>query len=281
MSADELVQPVQAEPAPEPVQPAGDVPAPETVDTAPDPGSLQDEIKRLQETRDKARKDAEYWRREKAQSRADYFKNRQSGYQPPPAVPLPSEPQPPKQEDFDDYQKYQSAHSKYVSDLVEYRTTQKIKTWEQQQVQKQAEVGYQQRMTTLQEKINKGFEKYGDFEEVALSDTVPINQVVMDALAETENPEDISYYLGKNRAEAIQLSRMTPMAVSRYLGQLEMKLKQTPIQPSPGQNRIRSVSSAPPPIKPIGQQNTVTRDLEKMSQREFEAEMEKRTGRRF
>jgi len=139
---DEQLAPQQAEPtppAPEPVPvPSTTEPAPVPVDTAPDPASLDPEIKRLQEVKEKARKDAEYWRREKAQARADYFKSRQQSYQAPPVPPPVSEPKPPRQEDFDDYAKYQEANSKYVSDLVDYRTTQRIQSWEQMQVQKAA-----------------------------------------------------------------------------------------------------------------------------------------------
>jgi len=249
------------------------------VDTAPDPASLKSEIERLTEVREKAKRDADYWRREKAQARGDYFRGRQQPISP--GAPLqPSEPKPPRQDEFDDYQKYQDAHSKFVADLVDYRTTQRIQSWEQAQVQKNAEVSYQQRLGTLQEKINTGFEKYPDFEDVAMAETVPINQVVMDVLAETEHPEDSDYYLGKNRDEAIQFSRMNPLAAARAIARIEMNLKEnTP--PNQGINQPRTISNAPPPIKPLGSVNTVKRDLEKMSQREFESEMERRTGRRF
>ena len=113
-----------------------------------------------------------------------------------------------------------------------------------------------------------------------MDETVPINQVVMDVLAETESPADVAYYLGKNRSEAIQISRMNPLAAARAIARIEMNLKHSPA-PNAGVNQIRTVTNAPPPIKPVGSSNTVQRDLEKMSQREFEAEMEKRTGRRF
>lgn len=279
----EPVKPPEAAPVAELV-PSGDAPSAPTVDTAPDPGTLKTEIEKLQELREKARKDAEYWRREKAQARADYFKSRNV---PPPIPPMsptpaPAEPKAPRPEDFDDYNKFQQAHTKYVEDLADHRANQRIKTWEQEQAQKRAETEYQQRMTVLQERINKGFEKYPDFEDVAMADTVPINQVMIDALAECEAPEDVTYYLGRNRAEAIQISRMTPVAAARAIARIEMNIRQNSpgVLPAPT-NQIRNVSNAPPPIKPLGPANTVTKDLEKMSQKEFEEEMFRRTGRRF
>jgi len=276
MDENQLVEapvPTAEEQAPEP--------APQPVDTAPDSSSLKSEIEKLNEAREKARKDAEYWRREKAQARADYFKSRQdpgAGYTPPPVVPQPGEPKPPAQEDFDDYRKYQEAHSKFVQDLVDYRTTQKLRAWEQESAQRNAQQAYQQKVMEVREKLNRGFEKYEDFEEVALAETVPISNVVMDAMAESENPEDVAYYLGRNRAEALQISRMTPAAAGRAIARIEMAIKQNP----PSQlNPLRRVTNAPPPVRPVGGSNTVSKDLDKMSQREFEAEMEKRTGRRF
>ena len=280
MPDEQLEQPVPQEATDQPVATGPDPAAP--VDAAPDPASLDPEVKRLNEVREKARKDAEYWRREKAQARADYFKSRQENvpYTPPPAVSQPGEPKAPSQEDFDDYKKYQDAHSKYVQDLVDYRTTQKIRSWEADLTQRSAQVQYQQKMTGLQERINSGFEKYPDFEEVALAETVPISNLVMDVLSECESPEDVAYYLGKNRAEAIQISRMTPIAAARAISRIEMTLKQNPFPTTPG-NPLRRVTNAPPPPKPLGSTNSVGKDLEKMSQREFESEMEKRTGKRF
>lgn len=269
-------EPVSSEPAPVSAEPKPDD-KDQRVDAAPDPGAMKSEIEKLAEVREKARRDAEYWRRQKVEARADYFKSRQEPRDSSPAQ-LADEPKPPRQEDFDDYNKFTAAQNKYFNDLVDYRTNQKMQTWQREQAQKQAEESHQQRMASLQEKLNQGFQKYEDFEEIALSDTVPINQVVAEVLAECENPEDVAYYLGRNRAEAMRLSRMTPAAVGREIGRIEMQLKQSN---TPQPNKLKTVTNAPPPIKPLGSQNTVQRDLEKMSQREFEAEMERRTGRRY
>lgn len=282
---DELVNPTPVETPPEqpPQEPLATEPAAQPVDNPPDPASLDPEVKRLQEVRDKARMDAEYWRKEKAQARADYFKSRQEPgvpYSPPRTTPQPGEPKSPNQEDFDDYKKYQDAHSKYVQDLVDYRTTQKIRSWETELTQRSAQVQYQQKMSSLQERLNEGFQKFGDFEEVALSETVPINNLIVEVLSESESPADVAYYLGKNRAEAIQISRMTPVGAARAIARIEMALKQNPFPTTPN-NPLRKVTNAPPPPKPVGSFNSVGKDLEKMSQKEFESEMERRTGRRF
>ena len=112
---------------------------------------------------------------------------------------------------------------------------------------------------------------------MALAETVPITSMVMEALAETENPADIAYYLGNNRTECIAISKMTPMAASRAIAKLETKLAGSAPAPKP----TKKTTSAPPPIKPVGSSNTVGKDPEKMTQAEYEAWRESQGARRF
>jgi hypothetical protein len=111
---------------------------------------------------------------------------------------------------------------------------------------------------------------------VALAQTVPITPMVMEALAETENPADIAYYLGKNQPKAVAISRMTPIAAARAIAQIEASLSGTPPQPP-----TKKTTTAPPPIKPVGSSNTVTKDPEKMTQAEYEAYRLAQGAKRF
>src|SRR4030042_958547 len=60
----------------------GEVKAEGKVDLPPDPAALQAEIDRLVEVGKKAKEDTQYWRKQKADARAEYFKSR--GEAPPP-----------------------------------------------------------------------------------------------------------------------------------------------------------------------------------------------------
>ena len=267
----ELENEIQGEvPAiPEAEQAAPEAPPAETppVDEAPDPAALKAEIEQLQADKEAAKEAAKKWRREKVEARADYFKNRE----PAPAAPAPAaETAKPNPDSFDDY-------NDYVEALTDYKVEAKRKEWDQSEAQKKESTTHQQRMQTLQEKINAGYDRYSDFEDVALAETVPITAMVMEALAETDNPADIAYYLGKNQPKAVAISRMTPIAAARAIAQIEASLSGT--TPPPAQNK--KITGAPPPIKPVGSSNTVTKDPEKMTQAEYNAYRLAQGAKRF
>jgi hypothetical protein len=265
--------------AQEPIQqPTPDVPTPTenvlpagTVDTIPDPAVLQAEIARLETVRKEAEEKAAYWRRQKAEARADYFRGPRD--QPPQAPPV-AQPvlAPPVPEQFSDYNQYQDA-------LVDYKTTIKLQEFKHEEARRANETAYQNRMAGLKERLDRGYAKYQDFGEVVVNDdTAPYTPMVIDALAEIENADDVAYYLAKNRLEAIKVSRMTPMAAAMEIKRIEMQIKQN--NPTPP-NLKGVVPNAPPPIKPAGSTNQVTRDPDKMSQQEFEKWREESGARRF
>ena len=258
---------VVVESTPAPVVASGE-PTAGTVDKVPDPASLKAELEELQRKRDKAREDATYWRQEKARARADFFTGREVA--PAPPVPVVDVGLPPKKESFDDY-------DKYVEALTDWKVAKKAKEWEADQDRKSSEIATQNKIQGLIQRLDsEGMKKYADFEDVARDPTLPITPVIRDVLAECEAPEDVAYYLGKNRQTAVQLSRMSPIQAARAVALIEQEIKTARANvPQP------KITTAPPPINPLGSANTVIKDLEKMSQPEFEAEMERRTGRRF
>ena len=236
-----------------------------TVDYAPDPVEMQAEIERLKKVKEKAEQDAAYWRKQKAEARADYFKSRGQG---PPEPPHPQVVEDlgvgpePKTDDFDDYQKYNDAKIKYEVNKAKA-------IWDREQTKKEADEARAQRMADFQLKLDRGYQKYEDFGQLVIEDqTVPIGPMVLDILTEVENPEEIAYYLAKNRIEAIQISRMTPTKAAIALHEIEVKMAKAASNPPSG---TKKVTSAPPPIKPVGSGQSVAPNLEKMTQKEYEA----------
>jgi len=264
----EVVGDVPAIDAETPVEPP---PAEETpVDEPPDPASLQAEIDALEERRKKAEEDARYWRRQKAEARKDYFTQPET----PPAGKPQAEPSDLKRPDPDSYDDY----NQYVEALTDYKVEVKRREWDREEHQKTQSATQQQRQAKLQDGINRGYEKYDDFEDVALDPSVPITPMVTDILADSEMPADVAYYLGKNRPEAVKISRMTPTAAAREIAKIEMKLTATPADPKP----TKKTTSAPPPINPVGSNAPASgKDPEHMSQAEFNAWREKQGARRF
>ena len=251
--------PVLSEPEASTPEVTGEEPPPEPhVDEPPDPAALQAEIERLEAVRKEAEEKARYWRQQKAEARADYFK---TGPRPEEKPPGPEVGPEPKLDDFENYEQY-------VDAKIAHEVNKARATWDREQADRQQQQSYQERIAGLQAKLNEGFEKYEDFEDVAFDQTVPITPVVIDALAESEMPADVAYYLGKNRAEAIRISRMTPIQVAREITRIEMEIKTTQANnPQPN----KKISKAPPPIKPVGPSHTVEKDPDKMSQAEYEA----------
>jgi hypothetical protein len=242
---------------------------PAQVDEPPDPASLSAEIERLKAVREKAEKDAEYWRRQKTEARADFFKTR--GEQPRVETPAPdlTIPAAPNKEDFDDYDKFMDAKIDHATKVAQIK-------WNQEQERKASDTTRQDKLSTLREKIDAGPTIFPDFAEVVFDPTVPITQGVHELLAELDKPAEVAYYLAKNKAEAIAIARMNPRQAAVALGRIEARYMGTE-----SATTVKKVTGAPAPIRPVGASQTVTPDLEKMTQKEFEAVMEKRTGRRF
>ncbi len=235
---------------------------------------IQAEIDRLAKVRadaEKAAKEAEdkaiYWRKEKAAARAEYFRK---GEERPPE-PTPTVALAPKREDFDDY-------DVYVDALVEFRTNAQLAKWQKSETEKGQQTEIQRKLETLHVKLDEGYRKYPDFEEVAKDPSVPITPLIRDILAEVDHPEDVAYYLGRNRAEAIKIARMTPFAAHKEILRIEAEVAKSP--PSPGSPN--PISGAPPPIKPLGSGDSLPqRDISKMTQKEYEAFAKERGMRRF
>jgi len=74
--------------------------------------------------------------------------------------------------------------------------------WDKDQERKQSEKAYQTKMQTLHERMDEGYKKYSDFEDVALNPTVPISPMIVEILSESENPADVAYYLGPQQSRS-------------------------------------------------------------------------------
>ena len=250
-------EPVTTEPEPVSTEEAPAEPEP-TVDATPDPAALHADIEALEARRKEAEEKALYWRKQKAAERAAYFKGRQEE----PPTPAP-EPEPamvaPREEDFENYNEFMDAK-------VNFSVQQERQKWDLEAQEKERSREYQKIQAEFDVKFNRGFEKYPDFEEVALSETVPITTAVKEILTTCEYPEDVAYFLGKNRQEAIRISHLTPLAAAREIAKIEIQIANTPSAPT------KKTTKAPDPIKPVGGGDThPTKDPNKMTQAEYNA----------
>ena len=269
--------PEEAERTPEPGEApppaAEESPAPQKeVDETPDPARLKSEIEELADKRRKAEEDAIYWRKQKAEARAEYFRGRgetdpHAAHKPSPAV----SPEP-KPSDFEDY-------DQFVVALTDHRVKAARAEWEQESVRRQQEQDQQQRMQGLHTKLQEGFTKYQDFGEVAFDHTAThITPMIVDILTDCDHPADVAYYLAKNRVEGVAISRMTPTQAARAIAKLEDKLATSaPQNTAPA----RKLTAAPPPINPVGGGTQINKDPNKMTQKEYESWRTSQGARRF
>jgi len=257
---------VKASPAETPPEvtattPTGDEGKPKDIDATPDASSLQAEIEDLKRQRDKAKEDAIKWRKEKASARAEFFRDRErSPETQDPAAKPGKEPQASDFENYDDY----------VRAVSDARVKAAKEEWERESRQRQLEESNKQKMQDLHAKLQEGFTKYDDFEEIVFDRSAGhITPMIVDILADCDNPADVAYHLAKNRIEGVAISRMTPTQAARAIARLESQLASTPASPKPLSPKT---TNAPPPIKPLGGaggSSLTTKDPDKMTLKEF------------
>lgn len=261
--------PEEAAPPPPVEATAPEVPVEPVIDKTPDPSILKAQIEELEQKRKKAEEDAVYWRKQKAEARADYFKGGDrvpERQPPPPPVSYPESGPEPKPSDFEDY-------DKFVVALTDHRVKTARMQWEMDTARKEQQKTQMERQQNLQAKLQEGFTKFPDFEEVAFDrSAIHITPMVVDILADCEHPADLAYYLAKNRVEGVAISRMTPIQAARAIAKLEAKLEGQPPQSPPNPSPTKPITNAPPPISPVGAGKAgIQKDPEKMTQREYEA----------
>lgn len=125
--------------------------------------------------------------------------------------PSPGQPNPPS---MSEEEKIQHA-VRYALGAKEHEEKQAEENRRKAHVQKQ----YQR----LHDELDKGSEKYEDFDEVVRGDA-PFSQHVRDALLLVDNPAEVAYRLGKNRDELERISRLHPLDQAREVNKLSFAL---------------------------------------------------------
>ena len=80
----------------------------------------------------------------------------------------------------------------------------------------------------LNDEFDKASEKYDDFDEMVRGDDIPFTPHVRDALLLVENPAEVAYKLGKNKAELERISRLHPLDQAREVNKLSFSLMNAP-----------------------------------------------------
>ncbi len=129
--------------------------------------------------------------------------------------------------------------AEYNERLIAYKVDRKI-------AEQNAAIAQERRVHAFNVKrdtvVKAGQDKYEDFNDVVFS--VPGNifhQGVVDDFLETNNPDEIAYYLGTHLDEAEAVSKMGSRARAIYMGRLDERISKRP----------KKVTNAPKPLTPV------------------------------
>ena len=153
------------------------------------------------------------------------------------------------------FQDYES----YVEALTDWKVDQKLAARQAETEAHQRQRQAAERASQVQAKLSSASDKYDDFEDVALNPSVPITQAMAEAIAESDMGGDVAYYLGSNLVEALRISQLSAVGQIREIAKIEAKLTAAP----------PVTTKAPPPINPVGQRASVSKDPSKMTDSEF------------
>ena len=232
------------------------------IDQVPDIEAQKAEIEALEKRRKKAEEDAKYWRQEQEHARKGYFRERRGApLKPIEPIETPAEKPAEKEPNSNDFENYDD----YIKALTDHRVNIAKADWEKESAEKISRETDRERQANLQSKLEEGYTKYEDFGEVAFDHTaVHITPMIVDILADCENPADVAYHLAKNRVEGVQISKMTPFKAAREIMKIDLNFSENP-------KPIKKVTAASPPIKTVGGGKAeITKDPEKMTQKEYE-----------
>jgi hypothetical protein len=131
---------------------------------------------------------------------------------------------------------------------------------EKAQAEKNAQAAQSKTAESWQKRVMTAQTEMSDYDDVVgSSDLVFRDPVVLSAIQESDIGPKIAYYLASNPDEADEIADLTGIAAVRAIGRLEAKLSVK------GSNTTKT----PAPIKPVGNNSSVTKDPAKMSDAEF------------
>lgn len=170
----------------------------------------------------------------------------------------------PKQDDFEDWGDYYVKHSEW-SRRQNQRSIDALKA-ELKAAEKKVAQSAQDREAQAQ--LAPGREKYEDFDEIIGQKifTTPVSDAIMDSDFAT----DIAYYVGSNPDEATRLANLSPKALDREIGKLELKFSSS--DKSEQSTETEKISQASEPITPVGASETTEQSIfdPKLSYKQYE-----------
>ncbi|MCR4374683.1 MAG: hypothetical protein NUW22_07520 [Acidobacteria bacterium] len=220
------------------------------------------------------------------------------------APALPAAVPEPKQEDFEDFDAYLKAHSKWnrdegVRESVDAARAAAQKILDDRDAadrQRAIEADQQRQREVYTRRLDEARDTYNDFEAVMdAGRDLPVTPAMVEAITESPLSGHVLYFLNKRPAVCADIARMSPMTAAKEIGRLEGAISkwlreakvatpaatETPAaQEKPAAARVAqpAVSKAPPPPAPMRGSSTNAGVPKEMSQITTLSEWERARG---
>lgn len=239
-------------PAVEPVAPAvADTSAGTTSESAPgttevETGGDPEQPEQPKQGKNWASRKIDTLTRERAEERAEkqrlmgILERMQAG---PPTAPQQPQDQPPTRSQYGDIEDFFKAQARYearqeASQQVERAMRAIGEKQQTDALHRQA----QDLVVSFNKRLDAGKKDYPDFEDVVSGEgsDIEVGNAAA-AIAESDNPAGVMYFLAKNRTQAERIANLSPLKAAIEIGRIDANLKAKP-----------QVSNAPAPGKPVG-----------------------------
>ena len=170
-------------------------------------------------------------------------------------------------DDFDSFDEYEEALEKYEQDKLAVKD--KVDTPKEDNDTDRISTAYEE----LDVMLDDARDKYDDFDEVIMQESLPITVELMESLVEFDEAGEMLYYLANNPKKLDELAGLTEKQIIRKLGVLESDFASGKVKKA---KKVK-VSSAPDPIDPVdgGQHIVKSLDDDDLSYEEHEAMLNK------
>lgn len=165
----------------------------------------------------------------------------------------------PNREDFTDPDEYIAAKAAF---RVAKATTAREEAFVESEVE---EIEAQQKAVVEQawsEQMQDARQRYPDFDQAISDPNVPYFGAVPNLIKSSDMGADLAYHLAKNRADALRISQLEPLAAAKEMGRLEAILS----TPQP-----KTETKAPPPIEALDGAAQPSKDPAKMTPDQYRA----------
>jgi len=197
------------------------------------------------------------------QENADLRQGKDAGQEPEPTKPASADA--PKLDDYEDPNEWLKASLEFHGSAPKQAETQPTQSPE-----------IAAAIADVKDADDDGMNKYADYKDVVYNDDLKLSVDMIMAIADTDAPEDVAYYLGKNPEEAARIHGLDGRSVLREITKIETRIAANgitvaePVVAKPALVKKVVATNAPAPMKTIDGSGSPTKSPDSMDQAAYE-----------